>query len=215
MGDEATQSPWQRVWSERGPSTIGFNGFEAHFPDIAAYRSFVEHEAEFVIDILDLGPHDRVVDLGCGTGVLASLVASRVQWIVAIDRSETVLAAARAAAQLPNVEYRLAELATFDPASVDVNKAMAVSSLHYLDRYETARDLIRRLLDAAIRTAVVDVPDVRFRDRVVRDYDTTMYPYVYFDEERLRADFGNIAVYRGRLPMYANDAVRFSFVCSP
>ena len=41
------------------------------------------------------------------------------------------------------------------------------------------------------------------------------FPHVYFDEAQLRRDFSNVSVYRGCLPSYANDRVRFSVCIKP
>ena len=52
----------------------------------------------WAVELLDLGPTDRVLEIGCGPGVAASLVAARLAngSMTAIDRSATAIARARA-----------------------------------------------------------------------------------------------------------------------
>lgn len=52
------------------------------------------------LDLLDVAPDDRVLEVGCGPGVAATLVADRLTrgCVTAIDRSATAMARARARA---------------------------------------------------------------------------------------------------------------------
>lgn len=211
MTSSGRSRTWWEVWNRRAPELVEFNGTERCFDDFASYRAFVANEAAFVRESLALGASDTVLDLGCGTGILASFIAPHVRSIVALDYSEHALEVARAKHPAANVEYRQGDLAQVDPQDFDVNKAYAVGSLHYLDSYDAARDLLRRLIERGIEVVVVDVPDVEAQERVERHYDMDTYSHLYFDEARLNADFDGVVVRRGLFPEYSNDAVRFSF----
>jgi trans-aconitate methyltransferase len=206
---------WHPVWDRRDPGKVEFNGCEACFPDLAAYRAFVAAEARLVTDLLRFGPDDRVLDMGCGTGLLTSMVAPQVRWVLALDYSHDALEVARTKHPSPNIEYRRADLGRLDPQALDVDKAYAVGSLHYLDNYETVRGLLAGLSERGVEIVVLDVPDEQFRSEVTREYDTARWSHLCFEEARLRADFPRVTILRGRFPEYSNDAVRFSFHLTP
>src|SRR6266404_812470 len=54
-------------------------------------------------------PGDRVLDVGCGTGILTSALAERGSKAVGIDASESYLAEARRHRSHPEVSYELAD----------------------------------------------------------------------------------------------------------
>jgi cyclopropane fatty-acyl-phospholipid synthase-like methyltransferase len=194
---------------------VQFNGTESFFSDWDEYASFAEAEAEFVSSILRLGPEDRVLDLGCGTGFIASLLAARVQSMLAVDYSEHALEVACSDHSAPNIEYRRQNIGSLDYSTLDVDKAYAVGVLHYLDNYEVVRILLSGLLDKGTEVVVVDVPDESMKSQVTRDYDTETYSHLFFDEEKLKRDFDNITFWRGMFPSYGNDPLRFSFLLKP
>jgi SAM-dependent methyltransferase len=64
-------------------------------------RGYPQPALMFVVDRLQVGPDDLVVDLGCGTGQLALPLAGRVRHVLGIDPAPDMLA--RAAAQRDGV----------------------------------------------------------------------------------------------------------------
>ncbi|GAA4284541.1 methyltransferase domain-containing protein [Brevibacterium daeguense] len=63
--------------------------------------------ARALVDAADVGPGDAVLDVGCGTGIVARTVADRVPghgWIVGVDISDGMLSVARRLQ--PDVEWQ-------------------------------------------------------------------------------------------------------------
>lgn len=52
---------------------------------------------EWALDLLDVAPGDQVLELGCGSGVAASLIADHLTdgCMTAVDRSATAISRAR------------------------------------------------------------------------------------------------------------------------
>lgn len=52
---------------------------------------FISWMAGSILDRLDLQPEDRVVDLGCGTGLYSKILADQVDQVVCVDPSAEML----------------------------------------------------------------------------------------------------------------------------
>jgi len=215
VGTEGRGKTWWGVWNRRAATVVEFNGYERCFSDFESYRAFVAREAAFVRETLQLGPSDRVLDLGCGTGLLTSMVAPHVHSVIALDYSEHALEVARAEHNADNIDYRCADVNRLDLGNLEVDKAYSVGVLLYLDNYSIVRDLLRGLTRRGVEVLVVDVPDVAMQASVQRPYDVNEFSHLYFEENALRADFEGITVYRELFPEYGNDSFRFTFHLSP
>jgi SAM-dependent methyltransferase len=74
------------------------NDTDAQQWDAASYddsHAFVSEYGRDLVDLLDPGPGDRVLDLGCGTGHLTAAIADRGADVVGVDASPEMIAAAR------------------------------------------------------------------------------------------------------------------------
>ncbi len=104
--------------------------------------------------IIAPGPADRILEIGCGHGVLLSLLAEKLATgtITAIDRSDKMVAGSRArnaeSIASGKVSIRQAELAATDFGDRRFDKVLAVNvNVFWL---KPARELatVRRLIDA-------------------------------------------------------------------
>jgi ubiquinone/menaquinone biosynthesis C-methylase UbiE len=97
----------------------------------------------------EIAPGERLLDVGCGTGTLAVGAARRGSWVVAVDRSGSMLALAREKAGRAGVtvEWREGDVA-FPPVGDDrFDVATATFVLSELSR-ELAALAIRRMAEA-------------------------------------------------------------------
>jgi trans-aconitate methyltransferase len=105
--------------------------------------AFVTDYGRDLLDLLDVTPPARVLDVGCGTGVHAGLLAQRGFEVVGVDADEAPLQQARAA--YPQVRFAVADVQrmaldeTFDAA-------ISNAALHWMPDQAAALRAIRAAL---------------------------------------------------------------------
>jgi ubiquinone/menaquinone biosynthesis C-methylase UbiE len=122
-----------------------------------------------IVDELDLGPDDRVLEIGCGHGVAATMVCERLDGgrLTAIDRSAKMIEAAvrRNAAHVAagKAEFLVADLENVDlgDRSFDVIFAVRVGLFHR--EPERANALVRPWLASGGRVLSFFDPPARRR----------------------------------------------------
>ncbi|VAX36268.1 hypothetical protein MNBD_PLANCTO03-1053 [hydrothermal vent metagenome] len=112
---------------------------QAYFGRIAGEWEAVRHDLfgeRFTLEAL-LGlipPRWVVADLGCGTGDAAAWLGPRVERVIAVDRSEAMLNAARKRlAGIPSVEFVEGEVESLPLADGSVDAAVSLLVLHHLE----------------------------------------------------------------------------------
>ena len=71
--------------------------------------------ARIADDLRALGPVDRVIELGAGTGQFTGAIASIAQRVIAVDASPETLEVLRAKVDAPNVETVVADVFDYAP----------------------------------------------------------------------------------------------------
>jgi SAM-dependent methyltransferase len=114
-----------------------------------------------------LPPSWTVADLGCGTGALTAALAPRVKKVVAVDRSSSMLQAARRRTErLRNVELHEADLAQLPLPAGCCEAALLVLVLAYQEDPGPVLAEAHRILRRGGRLVVVDA--VRHADEELR-----------------------------------------------
>jgi ArsR family transcriptional regulator len=105
-------------------------------------------------------PPLEIADLGCGEGYLTIEAARFARRVVAIDRSDTVLARAKAAAsrrKLKNVEWKRGELEQLPLKDASVDVALLSQALHHAADPAVALAEAARILRPGGRVLVLDL----------------------------------------------------------
>lgn len=122
--------------------------FRSTVPYYARYR--LSYPAELiarVIDLVGLAPGSRVMDLGCGPGLLAIPFAKAGMRVVAVDPEPDMLEAGRAGASGAGVEVDFRQGSSFDlPETGPLDLVTMGRSFHWMDRAETLRVLDRLIV---------------------------------------------------------------------
>jgi SAM-dependent methyltransferase len=117
----------------------------------------------------------RMLDDGCGTGILSVLASLRGARVTAIDGSEAMLNVARQ--RLPSCDVRLADLEALPFESSTFDAVVAVNSLFFARDVDAAMREVARVLDASGRAVVTcwGPPD-RCQYTAVREAMATLGP---------------------------------------
>ncbi|MBO0729166.1 MAG: class I SAM-dependent methyltransferase [Acidimicrobiaceae bacterium] len=107
---------------------------------------------------------DRVLDVGCGEGLLARDLSTRVRHVVAMDKDAPTIALAREASSASNVDYVLGDVLQhpFEPESFDA--VVSIATVHHIGA-APALSRMRQLLRPGGHLAVVGLA----RSRTPRD----------------------------------------------
>jgi len=93
-------------------------------------QSFVLDYGRDLLDLLDPGPGERVLDVGCGTGHVTADIAARAGTVVGVDADPAMVDRAREAH--PDLDVRVGEVAGFEAAE-PFDAAFANAVLHWID----------------------------------------------------------------------------------
>lgn len=100
---------------------------------------------------------ENALELGCGTGAFARLLASRCKRVIALDLSPEMIRVARSrSSQFDNLEFQLADAMTwnFPPSQFDF--ICSIATLHHLQQ----RELLVKIKDALKPHGVLVVLDL-------------------------------------------------------
>ena len=103
------------------------------------------HHHRVVLDALP-APCDRVLDVGCGEGMLALDLADRAGQVVGLDVHEPTIEVARRDAARGNITYVVGDLLTADLEPGSFDAVVSIAALHHLDTVaalERIRNLVR------------------------------------------------------------------------
>lgn len=109
---------------------------------LAGRPAYAEGLIRRVVQLVGLGPDDRVMDLGCGPAQLARAFAPLVAEVAALDPEPEMLRVARAASEgTGNIVFHQARSDDLSPEFARFRLVCMGRSFHWMDRPDTLRRL--------------------------------------------------------------------------
>jgi SAM-dependent methyltransferase len=148
----------------------------------------------WVVDLLDVRPTDRVLDVGCGPGVTVRLLAERAAagLVAGVDPSEVMVRQAtarnRAAVARGRVELRRAGVSALPYPDGYFTKACAVHPVYFWPSLEQGLRELRRVLAQDGRLVLA----VRMRHPEASRFDSSRYGLTDADVEAIVGTLGSL-----------------------
>jgi ubiquinone/menaquinone biosynthesis C-methylase UbiE len=100
---------------------------------------------------------ENAIEIGCGTGAFARLLAKRCKRVIALDLSSEMIRVARArSSEFDNLEFQLADAMTWDFPQSHFDFICSIATLHHLQQ----RELFVKMKDALKPGGVLAVLDL-------------------------------------------------------
>lgn len=163
---------------------------------------------------LSLKDTDRLLDVGCGVGLLTQYLAVEVGNVVGLDVNRGMLAHGTGNGKFDLVEASADNLPF---SNSGVNKIFCHSIFQYFPDYRYALLVIqemRRVLVQGGRALVMDIPDIDKKDTYlkVKTPDTHNLERTYYSKEWFTNLGSDIEVFEQPISDYGNSQYRFNVV---
>lgn len=136
------------------------------------------------LDELHLGPGDRFLDVGCGTGAAVRAAAAVVDRAAGVDLSEAMIERARRmGGDLSNVSFEVADAGRLPFEDGECTAVLCTTSFHHYPDPQAAVREMERVLDAGGRLVIGDGVTDRVLARAI-------------DALSRRLDSGHVRMYR-------------------
>jgi ubiquinone/menaquinone biosynthesis C-methylase UbiE len=100
---------------------------------------------------------ENALEIGCGTGAFARLLAKRCTRVVALDLSSEMIRVARSrSTQFDNLEFQLADAMQWDFPQSHFDFVCSIATLHHLDQ----RELLMKIRDSLKPHGVLAIVDL-------------------------------------------------------
>jgi trans-aconitate methyltransferase len=106
-------------------------------------HSFVFKFGEDLVNLLKPQPHERILDLGCGTGYLTSVIASSGASVVGIDNSIEMVTKAKT--EYPQIDFQVQSATEFHFAE-NFDAVFSNAVLHWIQEKEKVVELTYKCL---------------------------------------------------------------------
>jgi ubiquinone/menaquinone biosynthesis C-methylase UbiE len=155
--------PTDDAVAKKGSSTRHFDRWARDYESDPVSRHLATLQQQ-ALAALNLGPGDRMLDVGCGTGAAVRIAATTAESAVGVDLSSAMIARGRELAdELPNAELLEADAEALPFADHAFTAVLCTTSLHHYPHPDRALGEMSRVLAPGGRIAVADM----VRDRLI------------------------------------------------
>jgi 2-polyprenyl-3-methyl-5-hydroxy-6-metoxy-1,4-benzoquinol methylase len=109
----------------------------------SATQEHIDEMVQFIVQKSNLVPEDRILDVGCGNGIITQLLSGKCS-IVGMDISKKMLEKARQKDQLS--DYVLGEAARIPFSNSCFDDVISISVIHHFPSYEYTEGAIEEML---------------------------------------------------------------------
>ena len=203
----ADQQFWADFWTNKSQADTDFQATGRGTMDITGFLYTVRECAK----ILDLGPNDQLLDVGCGTGIFALALSPMVREIQAYDLSPGAVERAQGnVSDVNNVQVGIGSITAIPAPAASCDKVLAYSVLQYLDGVDAvamALAEIHRVLRPGGVALLAANPDQvcfgAYLDRVCGDDAEARQREVAFQKDLLWLERSNIKALGAKLGFVA------------
>lgn len=136
---------WRAFWDHKAEAETEFEATGRGRMDLCGFL----HTIGEISRNLQFKPDDIVLDIGCGSGIVALALAPWVSTVKGMDLSPRMVERARAnSAGVGNVSYTVGDIRFMDSLEERFDKILAYSVLQYLDGLDDLRAVFQGLVSA-------------------------------------------------------------------
>lgn len=162
--------------------------------------------------VLGLNSADRLLDIGCGAGLITQELVGSVGVLVGLDASHEMLMCSTQDCRFDRVQA-MADSLPFNVGSF--NKVFCHSIFQYFPNHQYAAKVIAemlRVMQPGGRCLIMDIPDISKKEDYIRvkTSDSNNLQRIFYDKELLRSLAPNVSVFEREITDYGNSRFRFN-----
>jgi len=167
---------WQEYWNHTSQS----NEVLAQVGRLNVNQeTAVQEAAERIVNLLNLQPEDRILDVCCGNGLLTSYIANKGYSITGVDLSEKLIENAKKS--YPSVDFYRQDAICLD-LNKTFDKLYRAFSFQYFDSFSKGKKVLDALIRHGNSNATIVLTDIPDKDRWGNYYNSLLKKFFYFKQ---------------------------------
>lgn len=114
-----------------------------------------------IVSALSLSVEDKVLDFGCGNGLITREIASKVSYVHGIEQNKALYESALENSAAKNISYMISDIFSFDTSDSTCNKAYMYEVIQHIEpvRLPDLMDLFKDLFSDGAMIFIGGIPD--------------------------------------------------------